>query len=249
MLRFRNRRPSTTGLIALALVTLGCRENASIDATARTATDSAVTTPAAVERPALAGVLSVTSADEATRDSALVATRDSLLAIVARRDTAALVTYLDPDVKYSFGGDGGRGGFLAFWRTHYTLDALWRTLHDVLSHGGRFSGPALFSAPWTFTALPDSLDAFTHLVVRDSLVPVRLVASDTAVPIGTLSHAVVRASSMELAPRDSLWRAVVLADQRTGFVPAANVRSPVDWRVGFGRHNGRWVIQLFVVGD
>lgn len=234
--------------IVMAAMALGCRAREAAEHAGTSAASATTAVPAAA-LPVLTGVAVTTPVDEAPRDSLLVATRDSLFAIIVRRDTAALLTYLDPAVKYSFGGDEGRDGFLDFWREYYSLDAMWRTLQDVLAHGGRFIGPTLFAAPWMYTALPDSLEVFEHLVVRDTLVAVRLAASDTASPIGTLSHTVVRASAMELQPRDSLWRAVVLADNRTAFVPAAHVRSPVDWRVGLGFENGRWTIQFFVAGD
>jgi hypothetical protein len=122
---------------------------------------------------------------------------------------------------------------------------LWTVLDDVLRHGGRFTSPGLFTAPWTFHALPDSLDAFEYLVVRDSNVVVRQRPDATSPALDILSFDIVRAGPYKPGP----WRAVALADSGSGYVEASRIRSPVDYRAAFERRAGRWRLVFLVAGD
>ena len=194
----------------------------------------------------LSGYGKVTPVDEATNDASLVAFRDTLLSIAQRRDSAALSAHLAPEIKFSFGDSrGGANGFFAHWHRYQSMDRLWATLDDVLRHGGRFSAPDWFVAPWTFNALPDSLDAFEHLMVRDSNVVVFAAAtSDSA--LGTLSFDIVRAGPYQ---PDAARREIRLPDGRTGYVDASRIRSPVDYRIGMRKYGQRWLIDFFVAGD
>lgn len=196
--------------------------------------------------PALAGWGEARPVDEATRDASLAAVRDTLLDIARRRDSAALAAHLAPTIKFSFGdSQGGPAGFFAHWKQYQSMDKLWATLIDVLEHGGRMADPNSFLAPWTFQALPDSLDAFEYLVVRDSNVVMYATASSDSA-LGTLSFDIVHANG---SPTDSLWRAIRLKDGRSGFVESKSIRSPVDYRIGLRKMGGRWMIDFFVAGD
>jgi hypothetical protein len=198
------------------------------------------------ELPALPGFGKARPRDEASRDPSLVAFRDTLLAIVQRRDSAALHARFAPAVKYSFGeSQGGAAGLFAHWREHHSLPMLWTTLHDVLTHGGVFETDG-FYAPWTFKALPDSLDSFEHLVIRDSNVVVRATPDLSDPGFGTLSYDIVRSGPYRA---DSVWREIKLPDGRAGHVPVEHIRSPVDWRMGMRKYGGRWLIDFFVAGD
>jgi hypothetical protein len=183
--------------------------------------------------------------DEGERDPGFAAFRDSLLRIIARRDTSALLAIVAPDVKVSFGGDDGLRGFREHWRLDDPDTELWATLDDVLRHGGRHSA-GMFVAPWTFHALPDSLDAFEHLVVRDSGVVVRERPDAASAALAVLSFDIVRAGPYG---GKSPWRAIALGDGRVGYVESSRIRSPVDYRAGFARREGRWRLVFFVAGD
>ena len=197
--------------------------------------------------PALTGLGKARPVDEGSRDPSLVAFRDTLLAIAKRRDSAALHARIAPTVKYSFGdSQGGPAGLFAHWHQYHSMDQLWATITDVVSHGGRFVDPKWFNAPWTFNALPDSLDAFQHLIVRDSGVVVRAKRDIADRGFGTLSYDIVAAG--EFRP-DSLWREIRLPDGRVGYVEAQHIRSSVDWRMGMRKVGSRWLIDFFVAGD
>lgn len=184
--------------------------------------------------------------DEGPRDPGFAAFRDSLLRIVERRDTTALFAVLAPEIKSSFGGDEGIAGFREHWRLREPDTELWAVLLDVLQHGGRFSGPDHFYAPYTFDALPDSLDAFEHLIVRDSGVVVRERPDAASAAVAMLSFDIVRAGPYSTDPS---WRAIALADRRVGYVEGTSIRSPIDYRAGFERRAGRWWLVVLVAGD
>lgn len=203
---------------------------------------------APVQLPALPSFGKARPVDEAATNPGLLAFRDTLIAIVARRDSAALHARIAPTIKYSFGdSEGGADGMFRYWRQYQSMDELWITLQDVLTHGGRLTGPDAFNAPWTAgPVLPDSIDAFEHLVVRDSSVVVRATANAADPGFGTLSYDIVRASG-ELP--DSLWRGIKLPDGRAGYVESRHIRSPIEWRMGLRRYGSRWLIDFFVAGD
>lgn len=196
--------------------------------------------------PELPGFGKARPVDEA-REPSLIAARDSILAIARRRDSAALRKWLAPTIKFSFGDSrGGPDGLFAHWHKYESMDRLWTVVTDVLTHGGKMQGPDSFIAPWTFLALPDSLDAFEYLVVRDSGVTMHVAANASDAGIGTLSYDIVR---MSATYGDSLWRGITLPDGRTGFVETKHIRSPVEYRIGLRRFGARWMIDFFVAGD
>ncbi len=213
-------------------------------------TDPSAETPDAPAPPSapahLPSIGKVRPLDEAARDPQFAAFRDSLLRIVARRDTTALLAIVAPEIKSSFGGNDGLAGFREQWRLGQPDSKLWSVLDDVLRHGGRFSGAESFWAPWTFLALPDSLDAFEHLIIRDSAVVVRETAGPASAVLGLLSYDIVRAGEYD---PEAAWRAIALADGRRGYVAVAQIRSPVDYRAGFTRRDGRWWLVILVAGD
>lgn len=184
--------------------------------------------------------------DEAPNDSGFAAFRDSVLRMVAARDTAALMAIVAPDIKNSFGGNDGAAEFRAQWRLSEPDSELWAILADVLRHGGRFSGPDAFTAPYTFMALPDSLDAFEHLIVRAADVPVHAGRDSTSAILARLSHDIVRAGPYD---PETTWTAIALAGDGIGYVAADLVRSAVDYRLRFERREGRWLLVFLLAGD
>jgi hypothetical protein len=194
--------------------------------------------------PALKSIVKARPVDQATRDPALLAVRDSLIDIVARRDSAALSRHISPKVRYNFGvSNGGPAGFFATYKGQMPL--LWSVLDDVLRHGGTLEGNR-FWAPWTMD-LPNGLSVEEYAIVRDSNVVVYASADSVAgMKLGTLSFDVVKLSGTRW---DDIWTGIRLEDGRTGFVQSQHIRSPMQWRLAIDRYQGRWMIGLLLSGD
>jgi|SRR5690349_10500679 len=181
--------------------------------------------------------------DEAPRSRTLTAFRSRLLRAIERRDTAAVLATVAPNIGLGFGGDAGIDEF----RGMLKLPATWRDLHDILTHGGTFGSDSTFYAPYWCNVIHLSVDAFEAWIVIDSAVPVRSAPRVAASVVTSLTYAVVRKDRS--VPGTPGWEPITLADGRHGWVNAAQLRSPIGMRVGLFRKGGRWWLGSYFGGD
>jgi hypothetical protein len=194
-------------------------------------------------------LLPVDQADESFR-----VFRDSTLAALARRDTTFLYGILAPDIRTSFGADGGIADFRSMWAMDDPDTRVWSDLARVLRMGGAYSSDSTFMAPYVYAVWPDSLDAFEFVTVTSPRAAVRSAPGTLADTNGTASHSILpladwRGMPETAAEPDTSWAGVVLPDGRTGWLRAEDVHSPVGWRAIFSRRDGRWTMDAFVAGD
>jgi hypothetical protein len=184
--------------------------------------------------------------DDASRRPDFTEFRRRLLGDVGRRDQAAVLAIVHPNVRVSFGDDGGID---AFRKEHLESKAadFWDEFATILRLGGRFRERNAFDAPYTFSAWPTNLDSFECLAVIGSRVRVRAAPGLTARIMTTLDFAIVRALPMD--GTGTAWKRTQLADGRTGFIASQYVRSPVDHRALFEFRDGRWWLVAYVAGD
>lgn len=187
--------------------------------------------------------------DDASADAELFAFRARLLEALAARDTAALYRALDPEITNSFGGDGGIAEFQAMWRPHEPSSEVWRLLTRALALGGRRMSDSVFVAPYTFSVLPDSLDAFEHSIVVGSNVLVRRLPDATAAAVDALSFDIVRDDTSRTSPSARGWVGIVLRSGRVGYVSERFVHGALAYRVCLRKRSGAWHITCFVAGD
>jgi hypothetical protein len=237
-------------LLALAFA---CRENPSPESNAVTtgAQETATTVatapvtpppPAAPSAPAVQGP-KLQMVDQASDDPSLAAFRDELLAAVRRRDADAVVAMSDPKIRTSF-GDGGGTAELRRGLKEGRFDDLER----LLTLGGSFVGEGegrSFWAPYVYSAWPDAHDAFQSLAVIGKDVPLRETKDPASRVIATLDHDIVTAA----AGQTDDAREVKTADGRTGWVDQKQLYSPVGYRAGFLKMNGKWKMNALVAGD
>ena len=177
--------------------------------------------------------------------------RDSLLAVVARRDTVALLATVADGARLSFGDDaGGPAGVRAMWLSGTPPGgvALWERLGGLLAAGSVDEDGAV-TVPYVFGAWPDSVDAFSHVAVvpaGDAPVEARASASDSAAVVALVRDTILPAEG----PPAGGFQAVRLPDGRAAFVPAARAMSPVGYRATFfPDETGAWKLQTLVAGD
>src|ERR1044071_8388557 len=92
--------------------------------------------------------------DQAPQQPDFLAFRNELRQTIARRDVAALLRVVHPNIKSSFGGDDGIEAFKRHWRLDRPDSELWRELGAVLALGGTFLDPDQFAAPYVYSKWP-----------------------------------------------------------------------------------------------
>ncbi len=238
----------------LFFLTLACQQNVAPETVTTTTNDAttAATTSAAPPPTAPAPATSTAPAvngpklmpvDQASQDAQLVAYRNELLDAVRRRDAKAVVALADPNIRTSFGGDGGADAF----RKALGREGTMEDLELVLSHGGSFQGEGesrSFWAPYVYSAWPEQHDAFESLAVIDDNVPLRETKEASSPVVATLAYDIVTVVITE-----GELRQVKTADGKVGWVDGKHVRSPVGYRAGFNKVGGKWKMNAFVAGD
>ncbi len=204
--------------------------------------------------PSIAAATTLRPVDQAARDPGFLRFRRQLQKIVARRDIAALRRHLHPRILFSFGGENGVKNAAKIMRDD---PKRWAILARILRNGGKFTTAGsgkdrrrMFFAPYTYFAeLPGGVGAYDVVTVVGTRVNVRARPSASAPVIAKLSHQVVRVVWSKQGRRTKGWTRIKLADGRTGYVRSSFAKSPVDYRAGFVKYKGRWVMSVFVAGD
>lgn len=194
--------------------------------------------------------------DEGAKDASFKAFRGKLIEAVRDRNTRFILTALHPKVHLSFGGQSGVKDFVEIWRPDSKDSELWNELSAILSLGGTFSiaeGKRIFWAPYTFSTFPDDFDSYEYAAIIGENVRVRSQMSTASSIVTNLSYDIVKATFpvSENPQKGDVpgWVKVVVPDGRTGYVAKRFIRSPIDYRLGFERIRGKWLITAFIGGD
>lgn len=192
--------------------------------------------------------------DEGEKDKSFNTFRAKLIEAVKKHDKKYLLGVLDPNIKVSFGGDGGIADFKKFWKIDSPKSKLWDELLTALSNGGVFFDKNTFTAPYSFEAFPDDLDAFEHQVIFGNNVNLRAKPDVSAEVITQLSYNVVKVDFKNSVGKNNeeqsyAWLKVETLGGKKGFVSAEFVRSPIAYRAIFTKEKGKWKMTAFVAGD
>ncbi len=204
--------------------------------------------------PAIAGERKLYPVDEGRNDASFNVFRERLLKALRERDKKHLMSVIDPQIKWSFGGDDGIREFRRHWKLDGGDSKLWGELIDVLSLGGTFStsgGRKEFWAPYTFSKFPDDLAAFEYAAIVGKDVRVRARPSGDAPAVAMLSYDLVKAEFSENSGGAGApgWAKVTAPSGKQGYVTRKFVRSPVDYRACFRNAKGKWLMTVFIAGD
>lgn len=198
--------------------------------------------------------------DEASQDASFLAFRDKLVASAERKDLKYVQSIMDPKIELSFGGDTGLAGFRRVWKKPADI---WPEFLAVIKNGGRFVGEGKnklnsFSAPYLFLDMPEDLDIFEYYAVFGSNVNLRQAPKGDAPVIAQLSYNIVKIDEPSAVRRKTGpgeydwtydWYQVETLGGQKGWIKAEFVRSSVDFRAGFEKKRGRWVMTFFLAGD
>jgi len=196
--------------------------------------------------------------DEAAKDPSFAAFREKLIEAAERRDFKFILGILDPKIRLSFGGDAGIADFKKMWKIDRPDSKFWDEFLPVIKNGGSFMNDPetktlLFYAPYSFRSFPDDLDAFEHGVIFGSNVNLREQPSRDSPIRASLSHNIVKVNSEKSIEKKGgegyEWLWVETLGGQSGFVKGEYFRSPIDYRAGFAKKNGRWRMVTFIAGD
>ncbi|MDQ4087912.1 MAG: hypothetical protein M3177_07895 [Pseudomonadota bacterium] len=198
-----------------------------------------IAAPAAATRPPI---------DECASDPSFATFRDGLRQAVARRDRDALLASVSDDILVNFGGDAGPREFAAAWGLDRPATSeLWQELEAVLSLGCARAEDGSFWAPSLYLQRGevDEDPYFTLVVIRPGA-PLHASADAASPIVARLEWDVLQLEADDGADQ---WLPVTWRDGRRGYVRDSDVRSRFDYRAGFERRGGRWVMTSFVAGD
>ena len=190
--------------------------------------------------------------DEAAKEPTFFTFRARLIQAVQKRDAAYLLSILSPKIQNSFGGDGGINEFKQMWKPERPQSEVWTELAEVLSLGGAFDKENVFTAPYISAKWPEDHDVFELGAIIGENVRVRAAPVITSSVMRVLSFDIVSVpdwQTNQARGEKRNWIKVKLADGQTGYIAEEFIRSPVGYRVGFGKEDGRWVMIFFIAGD
>ncbi len=194
--------------------------------------------------------------DEAAKNPSFLAFRTKLIAAVEKRDVKFILNIVDKNIKNGFGGEDGFEKFKKQWKIYNRNSELWKELLIVLSHGGTFDkgNKNSFYAPYLFTTFPAEIDAFEYQAIFGNNVNLRAKPDVNSSIIANLSYNVVKADwdnsvKSRTNKNEFLWIKVETLGGKKGYVKPEFVRSSIDYRAGFEKIRGKWMMTFFLAGD
>ena len=198
----------------------------------------------------------VTPVDEADKNASFLAFRTKLIQAVQKRDVKFVLSIVDKNIKNGFGGDDGIANFKKQWKIYNRNSEFWKEFSTVLTHGGTFDkeNKLSFYAPYLFTVFPEDIDAFEYQAIFGNNVNLRAKPDVNSSIVAVLSYNVVQTDwensvKSKSNQNEFLWVKIKTLGGKIGYVKPEFVRSSIDYRAGFDKIRGRWIMTFFVAGD
>jgi hypothetical protein len=195
--------------------------------------------------------------DEASQDPSFLAFRTKLIAAVDRKDAAYVYSIVDPKIRNGFGDRDTIAWFKRDWKLENKNSKFWKTFGTVIKNGGAFwsdgTNKNSFVAPYSYSNWPDGLDAFDHSVIFGTDVNLPEEPTTTGKVVAKLSYNLIQVEH-ETLPKSGRseypgWKKVKTLGGLEGFVKEEFIRSSVDYRAGFEKKRGKWMMTFFLAGD
>lgn len=194
------------------------------------------------------------SFDEAKADPSFFQFREQLLEIIRKKDSQALLEFISPNIKNSFGGDDGIKEFRQMRLQGQSGEKFWNEIEQVVINGGCFTKPdhsgvtKEFWAPYLWcNVIRDKTTESGYFsgVVLGKDIPVRIAPNRNSELIRYVSYEEVLVDECT----DNEWQYIKLADGARGYIPRRYFRLWVDYRARFIKKDGKWIMDLFLAGD
>jgi hypothetical protein len=169
--------------------------------------------------------------------------------IVKKRNTAGLQTLIAPNIEWNFGGEPAtKAAFAKNWAlTKGAGSPIWAELDKILPLGCGVSGDGI-AFPHIFTVdLSEDKGLKGDVLVIHQDVNLRATPSSSAASKAKISWEML--SITEDKVPDDGWSPVTAADGKTGFIKSNYLRNILDYRAGFQKREGKWVMNFFTAGD
>lgn len=182
--------------------------------------------------------------DDGALDPGFSAFRDTLNAIVARRDTTALLALVADDARMSYGDEpAGAQGMRQLWFQDSARAgaSIWTVLGWILA-GGSVDEDGAVTIPSIAALWPDDLDPSAHVAIPGQDVPAYTAPGGEVV--ATITEAALPAGRAADG-----WQSVFLPDGREVVVSRDEILSPIGHRAVFWDDGDGWRLRSFLSDD
>ena len=196
-----------------------------------------------IPSPAAAFPTRIPPIDQCRGDPSFTKFLAGLKRIVAKKDRAAFLALLAPDVLVDFGGGTGPKAFEDQWKFDPTeYGNLWDQLETMFKSGCARDGGSRIIPSLPMQVQEDVGIEWVLILPGAKLYKMagELSAKPQTVP-WTVATVTTRVSDT--------MTGVKLPDGREGYIPDDLVYGPVGYRMIVEKRAGRWVITAFVAGD
>jgi hypothetical protein len=168
--------------------------------------------------------------------------------IIKKRNAAGLQALIAPNIEWNFGGEPAtKAAFTENWKlSKGAASPIWAELDKIVPLGCGVNGEGI-AFPHIFTVdlnLDKGLKGDTLVIHQD--VNLRATASSSAASKAKISWEMVEVTEDKV---DDGWSPITAADGKTGFIKSSYLRNILDYRAGFQKRDGKWVMNFFTAGD
>ncbi len=184
---------------------------------------------------------------------------------IAVKDKEFIINNLSPKIQNGFGGGGGVEEFKEYWNYLSDKSFFWRLAKNIFEMGGGELNEEgnFYSMPYVFSNWPDHevYDVYEYMAITAAKVNVfnEPNASNSKV-LGQLSYDIVKVDYEKSYPPfinheyeyltrmgEKLWYYIISLDKKLeGYVYRDYIWSPIGYRIGFCKKNGKWSVSYFL---
>jgi len=196
-----------------------------------------------ITSPAAAFPVRLPPIDQCKGDASFSNLLAGLKRTVAKKDRAALLALLAPDVLVNFGGGTGPKAFEEEWKFDpHEPGNVWDQLETMLRMGCAKDGGSRIIPSLSMQVEQDVAMEWVVILPGAKLYKAvgELSGKPQTIP-WTVATVTSRASDKMTGVR--------LPDGREGYIPDDLVYEPIGYRMIIEKHRGKWMITAFVAGD
>ncbi len=198
--------------------------------------------------PAASAVKKYYAKDECLHLDGYFEFRQQFEDVVKKRNATGLQTLIAPNIRWNFGGEPDtKVAFSENWKlSKGAASPIWAVFDGILALGCGVNGSGI-AFPHIFTVDLSSdkgLKGDTLVIHQD--VNLRAAPSSNAASKAKISWEMVETNEDTI---DDGWSPVTTADGKTGFIKSTYLRNILDYRAGFEKRDGKWMMNFFVAGD